>query len=590
MDKILSGLLACLSILVFLQLHSLETDLDETFPENSQELIENPLGINSASKEELFQLPGLTEEEINSIILYRKKHHISDKRDLIRLGISEITVEEISSMIRFEELRTKSFSWAGLWKYELAKADYSSPVRCYQKAEAEWGCFQAGFLADKDPGESKVTDFYSWYLMYKSKGILRGILIGKYQINWGLGLIFSSPLGSPRSYLASGLTLKTGNVIKPYRSSFESWEEQGTSISLGWKNFTSDLFYSVNNLDIRADSSGITSFDESGLHLENRKTVARKAIMGGNLQYRTETLAVGLTTAHIGFSKPFSNPVFPQEYLALSLFSNWKNDRFSVQSELAYLASRWLGLASMRIHTASLTHLLLIRYYPNDIPSWQSNAVAIKKPIGNEQGIIYGVELAPLRNLTTLFYIDLWEHPQARYYEKMPTRGRDLYLQLKWFRKPDQVRLILRQKNKEVYTGSEVRMIREVRLQTCRLEWQHFFKTIEFKTRIEFGSEYYMASGSYRKGLLISSHISWKYSFWKISSQFLPYHTEILMYPYFYDVAGQGTSRGLNGDGLYTAVILQVKVRAGISIETRYSQEFGESNSKVFSLRTQFSF
>ncbi|MBN1948240.1 MAG: helix-hairpin-helix domain-containing protein [Candidatus Cloacimonetes bacterium] len=590
MNKILYRLLVCFYILAFIELNTLETDADESLPDYHQELTENPLGINHASKEELSQIPGLTNKEINYIISYRKKHHISDKQDLLRLGISEIKVEEISNMIRFEKLITKSFSWISLWKFELSKADYRSPIRSYQKGEAEWGCFQAGFLADKDPGESRLTDFYSWHLMYKGEGILRRILIGKYQISWGLGLLFSSPLGSPRSYLTSGLSLKAGNVIKPYRSSFECWEEQGTSVSIGWKNFTSDLFYSVNNLDIRADSSGITSFDESGLHLDNKTILAKKAIMGGNLQFRTKTLALGLTTTNIEFSKPFSNPEFPQKYLAVSLFSNWEKDRFSVQSELLYLASRWLGLASMRFRSENLTQLLLIRYYPNDIPSWQSNSIAVKKPLGNEQGIIYGVELALLRDLTALFYVDLWEHPQTRYYEKMPTRGREFYLQLKWYRKPDQIKLIMRQKNKEVYTSSEGKTIREVRQQTYRLEWQHYFKTIEFKTRIEFGCEYYPASGSYRKGLLISSNISWKYSFWKINAQFLPYHADILMYPYFYDVTSQGSSRGINGDGLYTAVILQFKILPGMSLETRYSQEFGKSDSKAFSVRTQLNF
>ena len=216
------------------------TELIETL----SSLKKSPLNINTASREELTELPWLSELDIGNIIKSRKIKPISGWKELQNIGINEITISEIKDYIIFRDKPGFKLNQRLRGEYSEYNDNIESTLKYYQRTLFQYDKFSFGFLSQKDEGEKDPFDFYSYFIEYKSNSFLKQSVLGKYRLAAGQGIIFAPKLGMSKSSAATSVAVKKYKAIKPYTSSYEIWELEGAAANINLGNFAFIPFYS----------------------------------------------------------------------------------------------------------------------------------------------------------------------------------------------------------------------------------------------------------------------------------------------------------------------------------------------------------
>ena len=209
--------------------------------ESSEELLklkENPLNINEASFTEFYLLPWLDTDQINKIVKYRKENEIKNLKQLRKIGIEEITLNEIKDYIVFKNKPVSNLLNIIRVELDRGRLDYPSCLKYYAKAIYKRGNLEAGLISQKDEGEKDPFDYLSYYFVWKNLGFLKKIILGKFQIKSGQGITMFSKLGSCKSTSATSTPVNKKTVIKPYTSSYEIWALEGVCADIQLGKFT----------------------------------------------------------------------------------------------------------------------------------------------------------------------------------------------------------------------------------------------------------------------------------------------------------------------------------------------------------------
>ena len=117
-------------------------------------------------------------------------------------------------------------------------------------------------------------DFYSGHLHYHDQGLVRDVVLGDYQIQFGQGVTAWSGLGLGKSSYVMNVK-RSGRGIRPYTSVDENRFMRGAAFTLGKGDWTATGFYSSKGIDANVvepdslsnpDQQQISSFQLSGLH------------------------------------------------------------------------------------------------------------------------------------------------------------------------------------------------------------------------------------------------------------------------------------------------------------------------------------
>ncbi|MFC1888123.1 ComEA family DNA-binding protein, partial [Candidatus Cloacimonadota bacterium] len=348
-----------------------DTIVFEEIPAELLELKEDPLDINCASISELSILPWLNELHIERIIEYRKMKSIRSKKQLADLGIDEISLEEMSDYITYRPKNTTHFS--NYFRLELARSKLkeASCTKTFSRSIITKGNWEAGFVTQKDEGERDPLDFYSYYLTLKNAWFIRNLILGKFRIYSGLGCLLSSKLGGSKTTTYSGSQIKNRTAIKPYTSSYECWEMEGFCSELQFGKFRAFPFLSLTSLSANLVECKISSFNETGIHLDPaKKDNVKENIFGLISEYSGSAFLLNLTGYHLSFDHKFTNPAIQQRFTALSLTCELFRSSFPITMELCWSENKfsWLGILSLRSET--LRQQLILRSYSNGFPSW----------------------------------------------------------------------------------------------------------------------------------------------------------------------------------------------------------------------------
>ena len=205
----------------------------ENLFEELSDLKENPLNINSATKEQLERFPFLNSQLIENILYYLYKYGAM-------VSINELMVVEDMDLATFRllkpfitcqplEEKTHTPTLKSILKYgkqELsARMDIPLYTRAgYQPFTSDYikenpnkrylgpsfyhnirykfrytDKVYIGFTAEKDPGETffagnnkKGYDYYSPYLYIRDFGKIRALALGNYRLNYGYGLVMNT--------------------------------------------------------------------------------------------------------------------------------------------------------------------------------------------------------------------------------------------------------------------------------------------------------------------------------------------------------------------------------------------------------------
>ena len=541
-----------------------------------QSIKKNPINVNTADEKELSQIPWFSEKDIQKIIFYRNSNKITKLEDLSKVGVDAVTVNELKDYITFRSAIDLKLKQTSRLEYHQPKQYLPSTLKYFQKTILTINNFKFGFISQKDEGEKDPFDYYSYFMEYSQEKLLKKLLLGKYRLALGQGILFAPKLGMSKSGAATSIPIKKFNPIKPYTSSYEIWELEGAAANIGISAFNFIPFFSKTALSANLDTlSCITSFNESGLHLdEEKKDNVKELIYGLATKYHLTDHSFGLNFAKINFDHNFSNPARKSDYSAISADFIINRSGFPTFGEIAYAQEKTAGVMGCKFGENELRHLLLFRYYQKDFPTWHGNPFSSQSRFDNEVGLYYGMTIIPFERTKINCYFDVWSFPETRYFEKMPTVGSEQFIQLERKFDTNSLRFTIQHKDKEKYISLDEAMIRDFERTVIRADWWQNINNFRFKTRCEFVTEYLANDNIHKNGILAYEEIKWKIDKLTIIGQVSVYHSDILHYMYEHNVDGIMQNSILKGDGAYSYFVLKYSIIENMELQFKVSDHW----------------
>ena len=458
----------------------------ENLFEELSDLKENPLNINSATKEQLERFPFLNSQLIENILYYLYKYGAM-------VSINELMVVEDMDLATFRllkpfitcqplEEKTHTPTLKSILKYgkqELsARMDIPLYTRVgYQPFTSDYikenpnkrylgpsfyhnlrykfrytDKVYIGFTAEKDPGEpffagnnKKGYDYYSPYFYIRDFGKIRALALGNYRLNYGYGLVMNTDFNMGKTTALNTL-LNRESGIKKHSSTDEYNYFQGIagSIQLS-EHFTADAFYSYRQMDGIVDNRFITSLKEDGYHRIPRdyekKNSLTNQLIGSNIQYNGKNFELGLTAVYNFFNKVLNptyrpyNKYYPRGSDFFNLGANYKFflKKLTWMGEVAMDKDRRMAaLNTLRYRPKANFQLIAMhRFYDVAYQSMYARSVGEGSMVQNESGFYLGMEADELWYFKLTAYIDFFYFPWKKYQmTKNGTRGIDGVIQL----------------------------------------------------------------------------------------------------------------------------------------------------------------
>lgn len=454
-------------------------------------LYQNPINLNSATKEDLLQLPFLNDLLVESILEHRQKYgqfisnyelkdiegfnlhliynilpfieikpingrDILNLKNALKYGRNELFVREIRTLEvqkGFEEISDSLLQQNPNAAY-LGDANHLYVKYRYQYRNR----IDIGFTADKDAGEELFGtsnpsgfDFYSFHAFGQNFGHLKKMAIGDYHLEFGQGLTLWSGLGFGKSS-SSIVAKKRGRGLRPNSSANENLFLRGAAATFELvDNIELTAFYSKKGLDgnlemidtLNREDYIFTSLQETGYHrtpseLENKNAVIVE-LMGGHIQYANNGFMIGTTAFQTTYDKDFVKTLSPYQYFDfqgnknynLGTDFNYANSKINLFGELA--VSKNMGKALVAGALCNLTPKMLVsllyRNFSKEYYSIYSTTFSEGGKSQNEKGLYVGSEIYIGKKNSLTIYYDIFRFPWLKYRVDAPSEGDEFSLQ-----------------------------------------------------------------------------------------------------------------------------------------------------------------
>ncbi len=507
---------------------------------------ENPLNLNTASREELEKFVFLTSFQIQSLLEYRENHGpILTIYELpLIFGFDSITITYLLPYIKVGEPDTnKSLKFKNLLRYgknELlcnftenyystdkridssqtpgSSARYSgTPYRILLKYRYHYQQnIRFGITMEKDAGEDFFRgsnphgfDFYSGYFQVKNKSFLKSFIIGDYQVNSGQGLTIWTGFSFGKTPYPV-LLFKRSETIKPYSSTDENRFLRGIAFSCTFHNLTLSAFYSIKPLDaniidtISLQRNVFSSFQETGYHRTNNEIADEDAITeqatGGTLIYQNNRLQIGSSFVHYFYNSFKQKPddlykkyeFYGNQLINAGVNYSYSSKKYHLYGETSWGNNAWATINGVMLNIHSrVVFSLLQRYYDPKFYSRYSNAVSENSRPANENAFYLGTVLHLYPHLKMTAYVDFFRFPWLTYLTQKPSSGSETMIQTD-FNPVSSLSFYLSIKTKsktidylpegEFIIRSQAQRITSFRFQT---DWKPY-KNFRFRNRLEY--------------------------------------------------------------------------------------------------------
>ena len=423
-------------------------------------LFTNKIDLNTATREDLEQLPFLSAEQIEELCEYIYRYaplkslaelYMIESLDyrtrqllehFVYVGQRESrhfpTLDKITKYGKHQLLATASIPF-----YER-KGDkqgyYGYPYKHSLRYQFAYGQYvKAGLVASQDAGEPFLSahnrygyDYYSFYVVLKKLGRLKTLAVGRYRMKLGMGLILNSDMSLGKTMTLASLGRNT-NVIRGHSSRMEANYMQGAAATVALSHhIDATAFVSYRNIDatLTGDSSAIRTILTTGYHRTEselaRKNNAKELMTGASIAYYTERIRIGLQGVYNSFDIPL-NPNNGQLYCRhypegksfwnASMSYAYRGRIFGIQGETALCDNNALAT----INTLSLCFgnelslLALQRFYSYKYTALHAMSFSEGGHVNNESGVYIGANWQPSRNFSLTAYTDFAYFPWARY-------------------------------------------------------------------------------------------------------------------------------------------------------------------------------
>ena len=468
---------------------STDIEIDYTsFYEDLNYFLNNPLNLNSATKEDLEKFQVLNDFQINSLLDYIKSNGemlsiyelqfvYGFNQENIDLILPFITVSNVpidqkvkfknlikygnnQIFIRTQQVLEEQEGYSPISDSLLAANPNSrylgSPLKLYARYKYSYkDKISFGFTAEKDAGEEFFEgtnkngfDFYSAHLILKDIGVFKTITLGEFQAKFGQGLVMLSDMSGGKSSYVLNIRKKAQGLSK-YSSANENEFLRGAGTTVAYKNIELSAFYSNKNIDANiADSvdneiESVSSFQNTGTHaipseIEDKDAI-NEQIVGANISYNHSKFRVGITGVNYQYGADLTKDITPQNQFDFQGKQN-SNLSFDYQFSLSNFSffgeeaiSENGGKAFLNGTVISLvpqvSMSVLHRYYEKDYQANYSGAFAESSEAQNESGLYLGLEVYPIKHIKISTYFDSYKFQWIKTGIDAPSNGTDYFFQ-----------------------------------------------------------------------------------------------------------------------------------------------------------------
>lgn len=447
-----------------------EMDIDTQF-ETLFYLYRNPIDLNSAEKDDFENLFFLSPLQIENLFYYRYKVGMFksiyelliiegiDRTDIrrmlpfITLTNPKIDTEKIKfkSIIKYGKNEISSLFESTIedkegYKKDMESSGYSGN-KLHQVIKYRFNYkdnYYLNITSEKDAGEqfwadyNKGYDFLSASFQMKNKKLIRNLIIGDYQVNYGQGLVVHQGFRVSKSNNVTNI-FDYDSSFKRYGSTneFNFFRGLAATFQLGKANL--NMFYSNKQIDGNVKDGVFTGFYQTGYHRTTneieKKNLINQQTFGVNTVFRGRFYRVGISSVYLKFDKPLVLKYQPYNLFYFQGDRQWVNgvnyqfkwQKFNVMGEIATTDFQsYASLAGLTFSPISrINFAVLLRKYDPEFNSLYSSSFSESSSISNENGIYIGVELFPMKKWKFSFYSDTYRFPWLRYGINFPSYGRE---------------------------------------------------------------------------------------------------------------------------------------------------------------------
>lgn len=451
------------------------------------ELREHPLDLNTATAQDLAQIPALGPTLARNVVRYRAASGPFDviadvlavegvTEEVLRAARPYLTIRPSRDAGRpsFNQLiRALQFEWLQRvgrrldlgpgYDDDTTRTTYAgSPIRLYTRLSARaMRHLSINLTLEKDPGErfgwdpATATygfDYATAHLAFRDLGRLKTLVIGDYVANVGQGVVLwrSSAFGKGREPVRP--IARAGSGFIPYRSTEENRFFRGLAATvLLAPGVVMSAFASRRKLDaIVAASDTLDGFEETGaatglsdngLHRTPtevlRKDAINEAVFGGTLDARLGRARVGVVGYHSRFDRPFQPGEAPYQRFQFAgsratmagVYGSVFLGEMHVFGEVARSPNASMGgVGGLTMAVTNRAEVVVAaRHYPRDFVSLHGFAFGERNgATANETGYYAGLELRPSPRWRLAAFFDQYRFPWVRFGAPRPGTGHEI--------------------------------------------------------------------------------------------------------------------------------------------------------------------
>jgi len=587
-----------------------------------QQLADNPIDLNSASRDDLEQLPFLSAQQVADIEEYVYRYGpvltMSELRmirslDYTQLAllpyftavnhtIGDTTTERFPRLSSIARYGRHTLTATGRVPLYERKGDHNGYLgyryRHSLRYDFSYGQrVKAGFIAAQDAGEPFFSggnawgyDVYSYYIQVKDLGRLKNAVLGKYKLSAGMGLVLNASFSLGKQATLQNLGRQT-LALRPHSSRSEASYFQGAAATVSLsKPLSLTLFASYRPIDatLNTDNSAATLVT-SGYHRTPaemlKKHNTHMTATGTQLQYHNGGWRAAVAAVYTHLDRPLHpnrNTLYRRHYahgrdfINASLSYGYRHPSFTIAGETAIDRNAHLAtINTASYHPSSLLSIVAVqRFYSYRYTSLYGNSFSEGSGVQNESGIYLGATWKPLPYTTLLAYADYAHFPWARYLVSQTSDAWDLFLQTDYRRRRWQLtgraRVHLRQRDNSTKTALTANNDYRARLSVT---YTPPSKLWTMKTQADLCRAFYIVPS---KGWMVSQHFTYSPRQWQLNLMAAYFNTDNYqsrLYVYEHQLAHEFSSPAYYGRGMR----LLVQARADITDHWRLTLRAGHT-------------
>lgn len=575
------------------------------------ELEQNPLNLNTTTREELEALPFLSAQQVEGIMEYLYRYNsmksMNELRMIRSLDYPQIELLRHFCYVEVKQDETVFPKLSDILKYGRHEMMANARVSFYERKGDQngylgypyrhWLRYQfsyhdhvkLGGVGSQDAGEPFFAnrnmagyDFYSYYLQLKHLGRVENLVVGKYKLSVGMGLVVNNSFGMGKLAMLQQLGRST-NTVRPHASRSQSGFFQGAAATLSLsQQWQLTAFASYRPIDATLNDDGsMRTILTDGYHRTpaemEKKNNTHATDAGAHVAYRWNGLHAGATALYTHFDRQLQPQTstlyrryYPQgnDFLNISADYGYLHHRFALNGETAINRDGALAtINSFSLNTTNgLNVLVLQRFFSYRYTALYARTMTEGSRVQNESAVYLGLTWQPSPRLRLQAYTDYAYFAWVRYQVSQSSYAWDNLLtgtyKLGQWTATARYRLHLRQKDNDTKTALVNQMEHRGRL---TMSWQD-------NGRLSCSTQADAVCTVGETGYMLSQTASYQWRILKLNGLAGYFHTDSYasrLYVYERSPLYSFSFPAYYGEGLRLALMAQVSVNQHLSLTAK---------------------